>query len=175
MVLGFAELTGAIVISWFPSAVSTSDILHSIKLRRPLLISSSFTLASAVEERGLLNPFMCANRCLDLVQRHLLFRHLLLQPASFQNIQCRRFNRRFTVCQRRELLGRFEFTTCEMCRRTRDRSGSWNRHKNFIFFRSSKREFRKLTSPKLGILGKTRTRGPFRTKLRPTSSSYPLK
>ena len=51
--------------------------------------------------------------------------------APFHDIY-HRLIRRSTVCQRHPALGKLHFTSCNMCRRTRDRRRCWN-YRKFIF------------------------------------------
>ena len=97
--------------------------VESLRLVVPLLIYCTSTVAALSVDEGR-NP-VCAKIAVSISSSSDVYYpgiYPFQPPASFHNIQYHRFNRRSTVRQRGQPLGQLKYATCEMRRRTRDRS-----------------------------------------------------
>ena len=95
--------------------------MASLRLVFPILIFSSFTIADYFVEEGQ-NP-VCSEIDASISSSSGVYYQgtiPYLSPSCHDILH--RLNRRSTVCQRRGALVKLYFTSCEMCRRTRDPS-----------------------------------------------------
>ena len=125
------DLQNAIWLPW-----PAMFFMASLRYAFPLLIFSSFTVANYFVEEGQ-NP-VCSQIDASISSSSGVYYQGTIPYLPSCHDVLHRLNRRSIVFQRRGALVKLQFTSCEMCRRTRDPSWRWNYRNTVIYFTSFK-------------------------------------